>query len=253
MHPIPAPSKELTGIEVTEEPTKTTYVEGETFDTSGMVVKAIYDDGSKETVTNYTFSPNRALTTSDTVITIAYNGFTEDLSIEVTPAGFATLKVGKTYKIKMKNVLPDEYYVDYDNEEHEEEGNALVEKMMKLPMINVFAMDEPPEEKLVVIASTDGSSYGPMVMSIEQPTDPDTNVITDAFNILVHKRFVRESTTAGWYTREGENDYTPLDTAKEYTVKIYDLEKIEGDDVVPCEELDVSELDWFIESVVEIG
>ena len=109
MHPVPAPSKELTGIEVTEGPTKTTYVEGETFDTSGMVVKAIYDDGSKETVTNYTFSPNRTLTTSDTVITIAYNGFTEDLSINVTPAGFATLKVGKTYKIKMKNVLPDEY------------------------------------------------------------------------------------------------------------------------------------------------
>lgn len=79
-------TKTVTGIEITTPPTKTTYVEGQTFSTSGMVVTAYYDDLSSAPVTGYTVSKTTALTTSDTEITITYKGFTDTVSITVTEA-----------------------------------------------------------------------------------------------------------------------------------------------------------------------
>lgn len=51
------------------------------FDPTGMVVSASYDDTSTKSVTGYTYTPNGALTTSDTVITISY---TEDSVTKTT-------------------------------------------------------------------------------------------------------------------------------------------------------------------------
>lgn len=47
--------KTITGLEITP-PTKTEYCEGEDFDDEGMVVKAVYDNGKSEEVTDYTMS-----------------------------------------------------------------------------------------------------------------------------------------------------------------------------------------------------
>ncbi len=63
----------LTGISITTAPTKIVYTEGETFDATGMVVTATYSDSSTDDVTALcTWSPDGALTTSDTEITISY-------------------------------------------------------------------------------------------------------------------------------------------------------------------------------------
>lgn len=43
--------KQLTAIEVSGTPTKTTYIDGEAFDPAGLVVKACYDKGPKEEIT----------------------------------------------------------------------------------------------------------------------------------------------------------------------------------------------------------
>lgn len=63
----------LESIAVTTQPTTTTYTEGETFKTDGMVVTATYANGYTQDVTDYTYSPNAALTTTDNTITISYN------------------------------------------------------------------------------------------------------------------------------------------------------------------------------------
>ena len=50
--------KQITSLELSGSLTKSTYKEGETFDPTGLVVTASYDDGSTDTVTNYvTWSP----------------------------------------------------------------------------------------------------------------------------------------------------------------------------------------------------
>ena len=71
----------LKSIAVSNPPTKTTYTEGETFNPAGLVIsKTMSDDTSGGTVaysgheSYFTFSPTTALTTSDTEVTITYDG-----------------------------------------------------------------------------------------------------------------------------------------------------------------------------------
>ena len=49
-------TRTLTSIAVTTHPTKTSYVPGESFDRTGMVVKANYSDGTSEEINTYTVS-----------------------------------------------------------------------------------------------------------------------------------------------------------------------------------------------------
>lgn len=64
--------KKVSSIAITTAPTKTSYTAGDTFDATGMVVTATYDDTTSAAVTNYTVSPSGALSTSDTTVTISY-------------------------------------------------------------------------------------------------------------------------------------------------------------------------------------
>ena len=74
----------LSGITIDTAPTKTTYEVDEKFSPDGMVVTAAYDDGTSETVTNYTWSPNGALAATNTDITVSYEGKTATQKITVT-------------------------------------------------------------------------------------------------------------------------------------------------------------------------
>ena len=75
----------LTSIEVTTEPTKTTYTAGETFDPTGMVVTGHLSNEQTETITDYTYSPSEALTTDDTTVTIWYYELSDSINITVNP------------------------------------------------------------------------------------------------------------------------------------------------------------------------
>ena len=91
VHIEPAPAeKTLTGIAITTNPTKTEYTEGESFDSTGMVVTASYSDDTTAEVTGYTISPDGALTPNDTAITVSYTEGevteTATLTITVTAA-----------------------------------------------------------------------------------------------------------------------------------------------------------------------
>ena len=63
----------LDRIEITEEPEKMEYIEGENFDPTGMEVYKIYNDGTREQITEYKIQPNTPLTTDDKEIKISYN------------------------------------------------------------------------------------------------------------------------------------------------------------------------------------
>lgn len=62
----------LESIEVTTQPTITSYSLGQTFDPTGMIVTANWDDGTTSNAEGYTYSPDGALTAEDTEITITY-------------------------------------------------------------------------------------------------------------------------------------------------------------------------------------
>lgn len=74
---------DLVSIEITTEPTKTVYTEGETFDSTGMVVTGHYSNETSKEISDYTVSPSEALTLEDTIVTISYEGKTTNISITV--------------------------------------------------------------------------------------------------------------------------------------------------------------------------
>ena len=83
----------LTGIEVTTAPNKTSYTVGQTFDPTGMVVTATYVDADDVANTKTAVIPNDELTYSpsletalaltDEIVTISYEGKTDDVTISV--------------------------------------------------------------------------------------------------------------------------------------------------------------------------
>lgn len=92
----------LERIGVTENPSVMTYVVGQTFDPTGMVVTAYYSDGSSNDVTDYTitcnaFDENSAFTVSGTQqIVITYQGMTTSITVTVEPVTM-TLTVSGSY------------------------------------------------------------------------------------------------------------------------------------------------------------
>lgn len=73
----------MTSIAVTTPPTKTTYTVGESFESAEMVVTATYEDGTTNTVTDYTVTPSGALSVEDTEVTITYQEKTTTQAITV--------------------------------------------------------------------------------------------------------------------------------------------------------------------------
>jgi hypothetical protein len=87
--------KEMTGIKVTTPPTNTEYTVGDSFDSTGMVVKAVYDDGSEEVITGYDIEPEIFNSVTDKV-TITFNGFstTQNVTVRAVPKYTVTVENG---------------------------------------------------------------------------------------------------------------------------------------------------------------
>ena len=73
----------VTKIEVVAEATKVEYVAGQNFDTTGLKIKAIYANGNKKEVTDYTVKDGKDLKLGQTTVTIEYEGQTTTQSITV--------------------------------------------------------------------------------------------------------------------------------------------------------------------------
>ena len=65
--------KKVDHIEITTPPTKTVYKGGDKFDPTGMVVTAVYKDGTSEPITNYSIFPGDKLTKGQEYVTIQYD------------------------------------------------------------------------------------------------------------------------------------------------------------------------------------
>ena len=87
--------RQLSGISVATAPTKTAYYIGETFDASGMAIKATMSDGSTKAVTGWTYSPTGALTATDTAVTISYteNGVTKTTTQAITIRALVSIAI----------------------------------------------------------------------------------------------------------------------------------------------------------------
>ena len=81
-----APDPVITGIKITNAPTKTVYEAGESFDPTGMTVVAVYDDEHEEAITDFTVEGGDNLTVETTKVTVKYGDFTTTQAITVNAA-----------------------------------------------------------------------------------------------------------------------------------------------------------------------
>ena len=84
---VGAAEKIISGIEVVTPPTKVVYVEGETFDPTGMVIQVNYSSGHESitVTTGFTYS-DAQLQQGTEAVDIEYNGFHASVAITTNPA-----------------------------------------------------------------------------------------------------------------------------------------------------------------------
>lgn len=75
-------SATVSGIEIASLPDKTVYDPGEAFNSKGLVVNALYSDGSKLAVVGYTVS-GYSSTVGTKTITVSYQGFSASFDVRV--------------------------------------------------------------------------------------------------------------------------------------------------------------------------
>lgn len=71
----------VTRLEVTHMPTKTRYFVGETFDSTGLIITAYYNDNTSEQVTGYTLSSPDMSAYGNKTVTVTFDEKTVDFSI----------------------------------------------------------------------------------------------------------------------------------------------------------------------------
>ena len=108
---------EVTGIVISKMPDKTEYVAYESFDASGMVVTAVYANGSSKVITDYTVVGGENLKTSDTYVTVKLvdgeREFTNTVPINVVKrtVGVPVAVTGLVYNgAEQTGVAAGEYY-----------------------------------------------------------------------------------------------------------------------------------------------
>ncbi len=80
-------------IEITQLPSKTTYMSGEELDLSDMIVMGSYADGTKKAITDYQIEGYDKNKLGTQMIRIIYQGFNTNLFITVVPAKVTNISV----------------------------------------------------------------------------------------------------------------------------------------------------------------
>lgn len=84
--PITVTPKQLEKIEITREPNKTTYIQGQNFDSTGMQVTATYNSGKTAIINKYSIPNGQNLTAGMTSVKIVYteNGVSKEVEQPIT-------------------------------------------------------------------------------------------------------------------------------------------------------------------------
>lgn len=75
--------KQIANIEITSEPTKTSYIEGQDLELAGLIVKAEYNDGTTSNVTGYDIIGYDKNKTGEQTVTVEYAGQTAQFTVNV--------------------------------------------------------------------------------------------------------------------------------------------------------------------------
>lgn len=85
-------AKELTAIKVLKKPDKYTYIEGQSFDIIGIIVKAYYNNDTSEEITDFAYSGYTS-TPGIKTITVTYNDVSTTFTVTVSEKSLSSIEV----------------------------------------------------------------------------------------------------------------------------------------------------------------
>ena len=122
----------VTGIEIVSKPDKLNYDLKQELDSTGMVVKAVYNDGTRTAVSDYTLQGFDSKTEGEKTVTVAYDDFTAEFTVtvkhtheyysEITKQPTCSEKGERTYKC---DICGDIYTEDIAKVEHDYEDTVV--------------------------------------------------------------------------------------------------------------------------------
>ncbi|MGN0108194.1 MAG: bacterial Ig-like domain-containing protein [Hominilimicola sp.] len=112
-------------IEIVSLPSKTTYTQGQDLDTTGLVVKAYFEDGTSKNITNYTLSGYDSKEVGEQKITATYSGKTATFTVEVIPISISAINNTYTTTSSSADTIPIGSYTDSFTIEHTVTINSM--------------------------------------------------------------------------------------------------------------------------------
>lgn len=91
--PITVSEKNVTGINVSSLPDKTTYLEGQELDLTGMTVTASYDNGDSESIGTYDVTGYDKDKVGNQNVTVSFGGFTASFTVTVKAKTVTGIKI----------------------------------------------------------------------------------------------------------------------------------------------------------------
>ena len=122
----------LTSIDIKTPPTKTEYTEGENFDSNGMVVEGVYQDGTKKDITGYQIENGTNLKLNQKSVTITYN----EKSVE------------QPITVKTKTETPD------NSKDEEPKSSDFKNSKLDINSVKGYIYSDPNKEEYVTIDLT---------------------------------------------------------------------------------------------------
>ena len=110
-------------IEIAKKPNKTTYIEGEEFDPTGLIVKATFNDGKTEKISDYKLSNTVLNTVGSKSIVVSYGNLFKTFNVEIIEKTLLKITIeGKNSYLKGEKFNSDNLIVRavYDNGTSEE-------------------------------------------------------------------------------------------------------------------------------------
>lgn len=193
-------AKSVTSIAVTKKPNKLTYLEGESFDKTGMVITAYYNNNTSGAVTDYTVSGYTS-TIGTKTITVSYGGKSATFTVTVnsrvpsaitsskyTVSGTNISKIGAgTTVANLLNGLGEGFYCKVYNGSSVVSGNTAVGTGMTVKIMD---------------GNTAKATY---TIIVTGDTNGDGNItVTDMIAIKAH--VLKKSTLSGAYATAADTN-----------------------------------------------
>ena len=209
--------KVLTGISITTPPDKTSYDTGDSFDSTGMVVTASYDDGSTANVTSScSFTPSSNLTPENTSVAVFYGGFTVYQSISVSDVAVTgvsldsseeTISVGETVTL-LATVAPSNATNKNVSWSSDDTSVATVNNGVVTGVAQGTAT--------ITVTTEDGGFTSNCLVTVEAAVSSDTYFLADGNS---NYTVVLNGDNTGYY-RLDYNGYTPYNNQQHFTYSV---------------------------------